>query len=132
MRAASPCGSRPGRRNSFTPLVPIAKHEQAEKIQRITFLLGRVRDVLGSDTVVSKAVPFKVTPKGEKQARQYQTVLNYTEPDLETLQLLEQRHEQWFKDPQQFWKPIESFTYTGPSPEAQIVDRYVSLRRCDA
>ncbi|KIW36064.1 uncharacterized protein PV06_11644 [Exophiala oligosperma] len=104
---------------------------QAEKIQRITWLLDRVYDVLGSDNKIAKAVPFKVTPKGAKQDRQYQAILRYTGPDIETRLTLEQNHEHWLAHPQYFWEPVNHTAFGGLSPEAQIVSRYVSLRRSD-
>lgn len=96
-------------------------------------LLDRLHDILAADAVIAKAIPFSVSRKGARRAQLHQAILSYRRPDFETCQTLAHYHKDWLSVPQRFWdgRETDTFQFQHLSPEAQIVGRYLNLRRSD-
>jgi hypothetical protein len=83
------------------------------------------------DTRLSKLIPFTISAKGAKDAKQYGSIFNYHGPDEATIAELQTNHESWRHNPHEFWEQKVTPDLSMLDFQAQIVGRYIFMNRSD-
>lgn len=73
---------------------------------------------------------YRVTKRNANEAARYQRLLSWAGPEAATVDFMRSVNEEWFADPEKFWKPPEVSAMWAPRSECSLVLIFHCAKRC--
>lgn len=105
--------------------------DELQDVAILSAILSTVYDILDADVELRRQMPFSISVPAQRDSGSLGSLAYYQGPEEETVMELTNRHEQWLRDPDLFWRPPTMPDFSRLQPEAQIVGRFIARDRSD-